>query len=201
MKQDFTVIPSAVENCLYFVGNHLRGLIHTVYTVPDYMIDYTRRTQTNDWCHWKPLDADISEVDFKSYEKQTGIRLPASYKAFLSYKHFIELNFGHEICFFKHTKNWIGDNLESIDQWGTAFTTEKGLLTFAFYSDWGLVCFDGNGIYEDNEYNIVYLDHEDIHTPKEYAHARFTFIDLITEMNQRLNEWKQETEHNKGTTQ
>lgn len=27
-------------------------------------------------------------------------------------------------------------------------------------------------------------------TPKEYVHGRFTLIDLLKEMTQRLNEWK-----------
>jgi len=191
MNEDLTVITSAIDNSLDFVGNHLNGLIHTVYTVPDYMVDHTKHTNTSDWCHWKPLKAEISEADFENYEKQTGIKLPASYKTFLGYKFFIDLNFGHEVIFFKHTKNWINENLESINQWGTEFTTDKGLLPFADYSDWGLICFDANIPYEENEYNICYIDHEDMDTPKEYVHGRFAFIDLIKEMNRSLEEWKQ----------
>ena len=155
MKQDFTVITSAVDNSLDFVGNHLRGLVHGVYTVPDYMVDDTKQTETSDWCYWKPLMAEVSEADFTGYEKLTGINLPASYKAFLGCKYFIELNFGHEVNFFRHTKSWVSNNLENINQWGTEVTTEKGLLPFADYSDWGLICFDVNRAYEDNEYDIV----------------------------------------------
>lgn len=192
MNEDFSEITSAIDDSLDFVGNHLIGLVSTIYNVPDYMVDHTKQTNTRDWCHWKPLKADISNSEIESYEKNTGFKLPDSYKAFLDYKFFIDLNFGHEVIFFKHTKSWIGDNLDLISQWGEEFTTEKGLLPFADYSDWGLVCFDANGSFDHNEYSIVYLDHEDLDTPKEYVHGRFTFVDLIKEMNQRLKEWKQE---------
>lgn len=192
MNEDLSLITSTIDDSLNYVGNNLNGLISTIYNVPDYMVDPTKQTNTNDWCHWKPLKADVSNSDIESYEKNTGIKLPASYRTFLGYKFFIDLNFGHEVTFFKHTKSWISDNLELINQWGIEFTTERGLLPFADYSDWGLVCFDANGSFDDNEYNIVYLDHEDLDTPKEYVHGRFAFIDLIKEMNQRLKEWKQE---------
>jgi hypothetical protein len=186
------LIFSAIDNSLDFVGNHLNGLLHTVYSLPDYMIDDTKQPSTKDWRYWKPLNAIIPEADFSTYETQTGIKLPASYKTFLGYKFFMDLNFGHEVVFFKHTKNWLNDNLEKINMWRAEFTIEKGLLPFADFSDWGLLCFDANKSFEDNEYNIVYIDHEDIDNPKEYKHGRFAFLDLIKEMNGTLNEWKQE---------
>lgn len=190
MTRELEVITSAVDDSLDFVGNFLNGLIHSVYSVPEYMVDNSKSTNTSDWCYWKPLNSNLTFEDFERYEKQCGIKLPTSYKEFLSYKFFIDLNFGHEVIFFKHTKSWLNDNLEFINQWGKEFTIERGLLPFAEYSDWGLVCFDSNKLYSKNEYDIVYIDHENMDTFEQYKHGRFGFLDLISEMHQRLRDWK-----------
>jgi len=191
MIDQYQLITSAIDDALNFSDTHLRGLLHTIYTIPDYMIDSSKKAPTNDWCYWKPIKSEIGPLDFDSYEYKVKIKLPHSYVTFLSYKYFIELNFGHDVTFFKHTKNWVNDNLQQIASWGFDTTIERGLLPFADMNDWGIVCFDSTKKHEDNEYDIIYLDHEDKDAPRQFKNGRFSFIDLINDMSLTLKEWRQ----------
>ncbi len=191
MTDQYKLITTAINDALYFSDTYLNGLLHTVYTVPDYLVDNSKKAPTHDWCYWKPIEAEIESLDFEHYEDKVNVQLPHSYIAFLSYKHFIDLNFGHDVTFFKHTKSWIDDNLQLIEAWGVDTTINKGLLPFADMSDWGIVCFDSTESQPDYEYNIVYLDHEDKDTPQQFKHGRFSFIDLIKDMSQTLETWRQ----------
>jgi|SRR5579871_2395104 len=184
------LIISSVDNALTFTDKYLQGFLDAVYKIPDYMVDSSKQISSLDWCFWKPMKANIDASEFEEYEKRTGTQLPESYIMFLSYKHFIDLNFGHDVIFFKHTKNWIPDNIETISRWGIETTLQKKLLPFADISDVGLVCFDAREPERDNEYNIVYIDHHDREYPQKFQHAHFSFIDLIKEMNNVLDKWR-----------
>lgn len=190
MTQKQNLIISAVDNAIDFSANVLRGLNHTIYSVPDYMVDDTKKMETKDWCYWKPLKANINSQEFERYEQETGIALTESYIMFLSYIHFIDLNFGHDVIFFPHTKNWIDDNLALIERYGRSLTVEKGFLPFADMNDWGIVCFDSTKKVDD-EHDIIYFDDEDRDNPKRFIRGHYNFVNLICDMNQVLNEWRQ----------
>jgi hypothetical protein len=185
------LIISAIDNAIDFSDKVLRGLNHVIGAVPPYMVDNTKKMDNFDWVYWKPAKAEIKGEDFNLYEEMTGIPLPESYVMFLSHIHFIDLNFGHDIIFFPHTKDWINTNYEIIEGWGPDITVKKGLLPFADVNDWGIACFDSNTQLPDDEYDIVYLDHEDLKNPKRFKRAPYSFIELIQDMNQTLNTWRQ----------
>ena len=192
IQEKYRPILTSIDKSLEFSRKSLRGLIHTVYTVPDYMVDNSMTAPAPDWCHWKPIKVDIESLEIKKYETLVQVKLPDSYIAFLSYKYFIELNFGHDVEFFMHTKDWINHNVDLIKRWGNDTTIEKGLLPFAKMSDWGLVCFDTKEKHLDNEYNIIYIDHEDKYTPQYFKAGRYSFLTLIDEMTKTLEDWMSE---------
>lgn len=190
MIAKYELITSAIDNAILFSDQHLRGLLNTIYNIPDYMLDNSKPIVSIDWYYWMPIKATIKASDFDEYEQLTGVKLPEAYIMFLGYKHFIELNFGHDVLFFKHTKNWIADNMQMMQQWDTGYTLKKGLLPFADMGDWGIVCFDTNHCDADDECNVLYLDHEDMSTPKEFKPGKYTFINLISDMAHTLEDWK-----------
>jgi len=190
MTETNTIITSAVDAAIEFSNKNLRGLIHTVHHIPNYMLDKTKETGSSEWSYWKPIKADIQATDILNYEETVGIKLPKSYIQFLTYLYFIELNFGHDIEFFKHTRQWIPDNLDIINRWGHDKTTNKGFLPFANSTDLGIVCFNSNNPYPDNEFDIILLTRQDIDTPQIIHRGRFSFVELLIEMTQTLNKWK-----------
>lgn len=192
MTQNYLQITSAIDNAIDFSKNNLMGCIDVIGNIPDYMIDDSAFPSSTDWRFWVPIKANITPEEFSEYESLVGFELPESYVMFLGYKHFIDLNFGHDIIFFKHTKNWIRDNLEAAKWYGYEYTLERGLIPFANYSDWGIVCFDKNVRYDDGEYKIVYLDHEDPASVSEFNHFRYDFLNVIKDVNSTLEQWKRE---------
>lgn len=190
MTQKYFQITSAIDNAIDFSKNQLRGCIDFIDKIPDYMLDDSVFPSTDDWRYWNPIMANITPEEFMEYENMMGFELPESYVMFLGYKHFIDLNFGHDVIFFKHTKNWVKDNFEAAKWYGYEFTLQKGIIPFADYSDWGIVCFDKNVKYDDGEYKVVYLDHEDPDTVVDFKRGRYDFLDLIKDVNSSLEEWR-----------
>ncbi len=189
MIEEYRYITSCIDHALSVAGTDINGLFNRMYMVPDYMMDHSKDHLSQDMCFWKPERAAISAADFDKYEKLTGIALPETYIMFLSYKHFVDLFFAHEASFFKHTRSWIDDNMQRICNWGRDITLDKGLLPFADAYDGGMYCFDSNTIYPGNEYDIVYITAADSETPVPYAMGRFSFIQLIEEMDASLSNW------------
>lgn len=146
-------------------------LMHVSSGIPSGMKDSSGK-ESNDWSTWKPINSIIEDVDIEKVEKEIGYSLPPSYKAFLQYKHFVELripdflvhfpgNFpDKEITFLKEMVFEIMEPELIID---------KGYIHFATFSDFGLLCFDTNKKVDDHEYNIVYIDHELLEETHLYA--------------------------------
>ena len=185
MTKHSSYIHSVIDKVLDF-NNSIAGLQEPIYIVPNEMIR-EKHPKYDEIVFWKPTPANISQANFLAYENKIGFTLPDTYKDFLSYKYFISLNFGHEAIFFRHTSSWAEDYYEIIENYGFENILERGLIPFANDTDQGLFCFDTNNVLFDNEYRIVTYDKNF----EEQCYGQFTFIELIEELEQRLDEWKQ----------
>ncbi|AUP79456.1 SMI1/KNR4 family protein [Flavivirga eckloniae] len=141
----------------------------------------------NDWKGWKPIPSVLDDSDLNRLEEIIGIELPLSYRHFLKHKHFYVLDIpDFAVNFPTHLPD---KNLDGFMEWFFEFyepelLIEKGLIYFADFQDYGLLCFDSNIKRENNEYPIVYIDHEDLSTKYHYSD---NFRELITADRERGN--------------
>jgi hypothetical protein len=140
-----------------------------------------------DWKGWKPIPSVLDDADLNKLEQIIGTELPHSYRHFLKYKHFYELEIpDFTVCFPAHLPN---KNLSGFKEWFFEFhepelLIEKGLIHFADFEDYGLLCFDSNIKSENNEYPVVFIDHEDLTTKHHYSND---FKELMTADHERGN--------------
>jgi hypothetical protein len=151
--------------------------------MPQEMIDQTKE-KTDDWVPWKPIKSTATDSDLIEIEKLTGKQFPESYKAFLKYKHFYELDAPNpmEVVFFRHPiKDWKNEFTKYYSyDWVKEKLIAKGYIPFAGHQDWGIVCFDTNRNNEAGEYPIVMIDHELIYDdPIPTEDFGENFIDMI----------------------
>lgn len=146
-----------------------------------------------DMDYWKPIPSSVTENDLISLEKQIGYPLPSSYKDFLQYKHFYELVIDQCSIYSHPIRHWKNNILEEIfNGYPREELIDKGLIPFANWSDWSLVCFDTNTSNNDNNYPVIIWD--DRQSPKTFLIAEDfeSFIiqleegDLSIEPNQKL---------------
>ena len=184
-------IKEVIDKSLRFSGEILLGLQEPKYFVPDYMIDHSKTSPYDEIVYWKPVAVGSNDKQIQDYEKNIGFQLPVTYKSFLSYKYFISLNFGHNAQFFRHTSTWVDDYTNIIyPAWVDIL--HEGLIPFAKDMDSGFFCFDTTKIFEGKEYYIVTYDRE--YGKQEYPSKvnQFTFIDLVHELEKKLDDWKAE---------
>ncbi|MBO0360198.1 SMI1/KNR4 family protein [Hymenobacter sp. BT186] len=136
-------------------------------------------TSEDDWLPWKPVPSTVTDSDITELEAKTKLRYPDLYKEFLHYKHFYDLWPQQEINFFRHgIYEWKAKLLARyFDAWDPSKLIEQGLIYFADYSDWGIVCFDANSQNkEDHDCPVVMIDHELLHSepvPKQVLYPSF----------------------------
>jgi hypothetical protein len=148
--------------------------------MPEEMIDKSRENQ-DDWIPWKPIKSTVADEDLNEIEGIIGKKFPESFKIFLKYKHFYELNistvYGY-ISFFRHPvddwkKQYFYHDIEKV-------YLRNGYLPFADYLDCGFLCFDSNIQTEDNEYPIVLINHEEIfNSPISVDLYSNNFVEMI----------------------
>lgn len=139
--------------------------------IPEEMLDLSIPA-SDDWRGWKPIKSIITDEDLNKLEKRLTLHLPLSYRHFLKYKHFFELSLpDYAIQFPSHLpdKNlyWFIDRV--FQSWEPEYLIGRNYIYFADFNDYGLLCFDANEPRENNEYKIVFIDHEDLETVHEYA--------------------------------
>lgn len=131
--------------------------------MPPEMIDETR-VRRDDWVPWKPIKSTVSDNDLFEIEKLTGKQFPESYKEFLKYKHFYELDVPNpmEVVFFRHPiRDWKDEFISYYSyDWVQEKLIDNGYIPFAYHQDWGIVCFDTNRNKDTREYPIIMIDHE-----------------------------------------
>ena len=117
--------------------------------------------EKEEWRVWLPIQSRVTDDEIKEFELRLGHALPETYKRFLKYKHFYELEIG-ECSFCEHPSgNWRASLSEMIfDGYPREFLIDKGRIPFANWSDWGLLCFDSTVEHPKNDYPIVLWDHE-----------------------------------------
>jgi len=120
---------------------------------------------TDDWKGWKPIDSIITESDVDKFEHEIGIRLPKSYRAYLQHKHFFRLRLPNiAINLPSHLPDKSLSELRKLvfQSHEPESIIGRRYIYFADFHDYGLLCFDANESIADNEYKVVYIDHEDL---------------------------------------
>ena len=154
--------------------------------MPYEMLDSSIESES-DWKGWKPIPSVLDNSDLNRLEKMIGIELPASYRRLLTYKHYYELDIpDFAVNFPTHLPD---KNLDGFKKWFFEYyepehLIEKGFIYFADFQDYGLLCFDSNVKRKNNEYPIVFIDHEDLTTNHNYSND---FKELITADRERGN--------------
>lgn len=151
----------------------------TIENIPADMRD-TTADASGDSHAWKPTDSTITDDDLNKFETAIKLNLPASYRAFLQYKHFAELEL-EDLCVTLPTflpDKELGFLREMVfDMWEPDLLLGKGYIYFADFEDFGFLCFDTNQKSEGHEYPIVFIDHETPETAHFYAE---NFTELLT---------------------
>ncbi|THU38205.1 SMI1/KNR4 family protein [Niastella caeni] len=184
-------IQSVIDKSLTSHSEFSAAFQFPIYLIPKEMIDLSKPPVNDEIVYWKAIPANISDEEFVAFESTIGYPLPETYKAFLSYKYFIELNFGHEACFFRHTASWSQDYYENISGIIKEETFDVGYFPFATNTDIGYFCFDTKNAAPDNEYRVVTYDREYGIEAYPSTVGQFTFIDFINELEATLYEWEQ----------
>jgi hypothetical protein len=137
--------------------------------------------QKQGWIIWFPIESRISDNDVIEFENKIGYKLPKDYITLLQHKHFYELHIS-EASFFKLPLNsWKNDlSYMVLDAYPQEFLLGKGLVPFADWSDWGLLCFDTTQKSIDNNYTVVLWDNEDPFETKPFAD---NFYELLLKLN------------------
>ena len=154
--------------------------------MPKEMIDSTIPTD-HDWIGWKPIASTVTDLDLNAFEKEIKYPLPQSFRTYLKHKHFYELSLpDFAVNLPRHVP---GRTITVMrDLVFRSFEPElligRGYIYFADFHDYGLLCFDANKVRNDNEYPIVYIDHENLEDVHVYAS---NFYDLLTGDSERGN--------------
>ena len=139
--------------------------------MPKEMVDNTIPVD-DDWLGWKPIKSILDDSDLDQIEEMIGIKLPMSYRKLLKYKHFYELDIDdHAVNFNSHLpdKSLQGFKELYFDFYDPKYIIKRGYIHFAEFEDYGLLCFDSNKKSLDNEYPIVFIDHDDLTKTHFYA--------------------------------
>jgi len=125
---------------------------------------------SEEWRTWFPIPSRVTDDELRDFEEQIGHGLPQDFKAFLRYKHFYDLKIS-EATFTDHPVNrWRYFQSEMMfNGYPREYLADKGLLAFANWSDWGLLCFDTNRNDGHSDYPVVQWDHEIPHQFQNFA--------------------------------
>jgi hypothetical protein len=121
---------------------------------------------------WNPIPSIVTDESLNKLEEKLKLNLPKSYREFLKYKHFVELQIDDfAVSFPKHLPNTYLETLEDfmLNIYEPKYLINKKLICFASFHDEGYLCFDATESKQENEYKIIYLDHENIDDKIEYC--------------------------------
>jgi SMI1-KNR4 cell-wall len=139
--------------------------------IPIEMVD-TSIESDGEYIGWKAIPSTITDSAINELEERIRFKLPDSYKGFLKYKHFAELHL--EDTAIQLAKNLPKSCLEKLIEMNfetleTEYIIEQGYFYFADFQDYGLLAFNFNKPKENNEYEIVFIHHEDLENKHFYA--------------------------------
>ena len=162
--------------------------------VPEEMQDDSIE-QIDDWSGWKPINSIIEDEDIDSLEREIGLPLPFSYREFLKTKHFFELQIPNGSV---NLPGMLPDKGLSFLKKLVFETMEPGLLIgkgfiyFADFEDYGLLCFNTNVKADQNEYPVVFIDHEELDEIHPYADNFRALIEADEEQGNRFIDYLNE---------
>ncbi len=136
---------------------------------------------------WNPIDSAVTNENLNDLESKINLKFPKSYREFLKYKHFVELQIeDFAVEFPRHLPNTYLDILEDfiLNIYEHRYLVNKKLICFASFQDIGYLCFDASKTNQDDEYNIIFIDHEDLDNKIEYCKS---FKDLLEGDKERSN--------------
>lgn len=132
--------------------------------IPDSRFIDSEKPEKDGCLAWKPIESLITDDEILEVEEKLKRPLPQSFKAYLKYKNFYELDVMSEVFLFNPLipGRWKKNILdETFNGYPKEFIYDKGLIPFGRYSDWGLACFNTHKTSEGYEYEIVIWDHDD----------------------------------------
>ncbi|MEM8891147.1 MAG: SMI1/KNR4 family protein [Bacteroidota bacterium] len=152
--------------------------------IPEEMLD-TSIKQSDDWRGWKAVESTISDEDINQFEEEIGYQLPTSFRYFLKYKYFFRLPIPDSAVIL--SENLPHKKLSTLKKLIYEYEEPeliigRGYIYFASFEDIGPLCFDANEKKENNEYKIVFMDHEDLEDVHPYA---ANFKDLLESDDER----------------
>lgn len=120
-----------------------------------------KQDNEEEWRIWYPIKSAVTDKELKRFESSIGCTLPESYKQFLKYKHFYELQIG-ACTFCEHPAGVWETSLSAMifDESSKEQVFDKGKIPFATWEDWALLCFDTTAKNDREEYAIVLWDPE-----------------------------------------
>lgn len=139
--------------------------------IPELMLDDTR-DELSGWTGWKSIPSTITDLNIEKFELEIGKALPQSYKLFLKYKHFMNLNIPDKMIHFPgivlgEELSFLKENISNILE--PELIIGKGYIYFADFEDFGMLCFNTNVKAKNNEYPIVYIDNDNLEEIHLYA--------------------------------
>lgn len=166
--------------------------------VPKEMIDNSLEAE-EDYIGWKAIKSEITNSEISKLEKELKCKLPKSYKEFLQYKYFMEL---HLADFAIRIHNILPKSkLENLKELNLNYNLpkeiiEKGYFYFADFHDFGLLAFDTNKPKEENEFEVIFMMHDNFENKYIYAKSfkellnfdenySNSFIEKLNEMNKK----------------
>ena len=150
----------------------------------------SEKTKKDGLIAWRPIDSLISDNEILEVESELKFPLPASFKWYLKYKNFHELDVLSNVLLFRPLipEIWKKKILDStFNGYPKEFIYDKGLIPFADFSDWGLTCFNTNKSSGGNEYEIVIWDHE---RPTETEYKADNFEKMLKDILDNYDENK-----------
>jgi hypothetical protein len=115
-----------------------------------------------DWIPWKPIESPVTENDVARLEAMTGVRFPPLFRAYLMYQCLLMTDFG----IIRLPQLPSDRPLEDVMGYMRVFNEETywrvhGYVPFAYDgNDGGRMCFDTKRPDAQNDYPIVFVDHE-----------------------------------------
>jgi hypothetical protein len=147
--------------------------------MPKEMIDSSIPTD-DDWTGWKAIASTVTDRDLDAFEKEIKYALPKSFRTYIKHKHFYELSLPDSaVNLPRHVQGRTISVMRDLvfNSFEPELLIGKGYIYFADFHDYGLLCFDANEVRNDNEYPVVYIDHENLEDVHAYAS---NFYDLLT---------------------
>lgn len=137
---------------------------------PQEMVDESIECEDQGYFGWKPIPSTISNDEIAQLESDLNCKLPKSYKVFLQYLHFAELYLDDiAIGFPKNLPSQLPQLLKERNEYYDGELVNNGYFQFADFHDYGLLVFDTNKPIVDNEFEVLYIDHEEFEDKFLYA--------------------------------